>query len=105
MPCLRPLCWQVQGNNSDARPQPPASVPHAPSAPCPTPSPLPPFRPLLLQVQGNNKLKVGLKSKNRLLLREAIDFYNKGLAIKCSDTAVNVALHNNRAHVNSLLGG
>jgi hypothetical protein len=56
------------------------------------------------QVQGNNKLKVGLKAKNRLLLREAIDFYNKALALKCSDTALNVALHNNKAHVNSLLG-
>jgi hypothetical protein len=59
---------------------------------------------VLHQVQGNNKLKVGLKAKNRLLLREAIDFYNKALALKCSDTALNVALHNNKAHVNSLLG-
>lgn len=56
------------------------------------------------QVQGNNKLKVGLQAKNRLLLREAIEFYNKGIAVKCSDTAINVALINNKAHVNSLLG-
>jgi len=56
------------------------------------------------QTQGNNKLRVGLKAKNRLLLREAVDFYNKGLAVKCSDNAINVALYNNKAHVNSLLG-
>jgi hypothetical protein len=57
-----------------------------------------------MQVQGNNKLKVGLQAKNRLLLREAIEFYNKGLSVKCSDTTINVALFNNKAHVNSLLG-
>lgn len=62
------------------------------------------LRPLMSQVQGNNKLKVGLQAKNRLLQREAIEFYNKGIAVKCSDTAVNVALINNKAHVNSLLG-
>lgn len=56
------------------------------------------------QTSGNNKLRVGLKAKNRLLLREAVDFYNKGLALKCSDNAINVALYNNKAHVNSLLG-
>uniref|UniRef100_A0A383V5T9 Cns1/TTC4 wheel domain-containing protein n=1 Tax=Tetradesmus obliquus TaxID=3088 RepID=A0A383V5T9_TETOB len=54
--------------------------------------------------QGNNKLRVGLKSKNRLLLREAVEAYTKGLALKCSDTQLNLALHNNRAHVHSLLG-
>lgn len=43
---------------------------------------------LLLQQQGNNKLRVGLKSKNRLLLREAVEAYTKGLALKCSDTQV-----------------
>jgi hypothetical protein len=58
-----------------------------------------------LQTQGNNKLRIGLKSKNRLLLREAADFYTKGLGVQCGDARVNTALYNNRAHVNSLLGG
>ncbi|KAF8072387.1 ttc4 [Scenedesmus sp. PABB004] len=56
------------------------------------------------KTQGNGKLRVGLKAKNRLLLREAIEFYDKGLALRCGDAAVNAALHNNRCHVNSLLG-
>eukprot|EP00877_Chromochloris_zofingiensis_P013621 jgi/Chrzof1/8512/Cz03g13240.t1 len=56
------------------------------------------------KVQGNKKLEVGLKAKNKLLLRDAIDFYAKGLALKCSDVALNTALYNNRAHVHSLLG-
>jgi hypothetical protein len=43
---------------------------------------------LLLQTQGNNKLRIGLKSKNRLLLREAVEFYDKGLGLKCSDVQV-----------------
>jgi hypothetical protein len=55
-------------------------------------------------VQGNNKLKVGLKAKNKLLLREAISFYDQGLKLRCRDEQLNVALHNNKAHVNSLLG-
>eukprot|EP00882_Tetradesmus_deserticola_P022029 GHRQ01023907.1.p2 GENE.GHRQ01023907.1~~GHRQ01023907.1.p2 ORF type:complete len:129 (+),score=48.80 GHRQ01023907.1:337-723(+) len=38
------------------------------------------------KMQGNNKLRVGLKSKNRLLLREAVDMYGKGLGLQCSDT-------------------
>jgi hypothetical protein len=46
---------------------------------------------LLLQTQGNNKLRIGLKSKNRLLLREAVEFYDKGLGLKCSDVQVNHA--------------
>jgi hypothetical protein len=56
------------------------------------------------QVQGNNKLKVGLKAKNKLLLRDAIKFYGQGLELHCSDATLNAALHNNRAHVHSLLG-
>lgn len=56
------------------------------------------------KTQGNNKLRIGLKSKNRLLLREAVEFYDKGLALRCGDAALNGALLNNRAHVNSLLG-
>eukprot|EP00878_Enallax_costatus_P030282 GHUV01032957.1.p1 GENE.GHUV01032957.1~~GHUV01032957.1.p1 ORF type:complete len:285 (+),score=43.68 GHUV01032957.1:425-1279(+) len=56
------------------------------------------------KAQGNNKLRVGLKAKNRLLLREAVDFYSKGLALKCKNKELNLALLNNRAHVNSLLG-
>eukprot|EP00879_Flechtneria_rotunda_P026899 GHRR01028743.1.p1 GENE.GHRR01028743.1~~GHRR01028743.1.p1 ORF type:complete len:282 (+),score=86.70 GHRR01028743.1:112-957(+) len=54
--------------------------------------------------QGNNKLRIGLKAKNRLLLREAVDCYDKGLALKCTDSQINLALYNNRAHVDSLLG-
>ena len=56
------------------------------------------------QNQGNQRLQVGLKSENRLLLRQAIECYGKGLALDCSSSKVNVALRNNRAHVNSLLG-
>jgi hypothetical protein len=47
---------------------------------------------LLLQSQGNNKLRVGLKSKNRMLLREAVEAYSKGLALKCSDVQVGLLL-------------
>eukprot|EP00775_Hariotina_reticulata_P012859 gene12859-12986_t len=56
------------------------------------------------KTQGNNKLRIGLKANNKLLLREAVGFYDKGLALTCHDAHVNLALHNNRAHVNSLLG-
>ena len=56
------------------------------------------------QVHGNNKLKVGLQAKNKLLLREAISFYDQGLKLRCKDAEINAALCNNRAHVNSLLG-
>jgi hypothetical protein len=31
---------------------------------------------------------VGLKSQNKLLLREAVDMYSKGLSLKCSDAQV-----------------
>jgi hypothetical protein len=57
-----------------------------------------------LQINGNKKLKVGLQVKNKVLLRDAIDFYTQGLGEKCSDNALNAVLHCNRAHVQSLLG-
>jgi hypothetical protein len=57
-----------------------------------------------LQKQGNNKLKIGLKAKNKILLREAVDFYTKGLELKCQDTGLNSVLLSNRAHVELLLG-
>jgi hypothetical protein len=34
------------------------------------------------QVNGNNKLKLGLQCKNPHLLRDAVDFYSKGLAVR-----------------------
>ncbi|GBF91215.1 hypothetical protein Rsub_04884 [Raphidocelis subcapitata] len=54
--------------------------------------------------QGNKKLEVGLKAKNRFLLREAVGLYTKGLELQSSEAGVNLALYNNRAHVHSLLG-
>ncbi|KIY95318.1 Tetratricopeptide repeat protein 4 [Monoraphidium neglectum] len=54
--------------------------------------------------QGNKKLEVGIKAKNRFLLREAIGLYGQGLALGSSESEVNVALLNNRAHVHSMLG-
>ncbi len=57
-----------------------------------------------VQVNGNNKLKIGLQAKNKHVLREAVEFYDKGLAEKCSDKKLNAVLHCNRAHVHSLLG-
>ena len=56
------------------------------------------------QIQGNNKLKIGLQADNKHVLREAIDFYSKGLDLKCSDTKLNSILLSNRAHVSSLIG-
>jgi hypothetical protein len=56
------------------------------------------------QKQGNKKLEVGIKAKNRFLLREAIGLYGQGLALGSSESEVNVALLNNRAHVHSMLG-
>ena len=58
-----------------------------------------------MQIQGNNKLKIGLQAEaNKHVLREAIDFYSKGLELKCSDTKLNSILLSNRAHVDSLIG-
>ena len=56
------------------------------------------------KVQGNNKLKVGLQAENKHVLREAIEFYVKGLALKCSDDRLNSILLSNKAHVESLIG-
>jgi hypothetical protein len=56
------------------------------------------------QVQGNNKLKVGLQAKNKQLLRDAVEFYTKGLAERCGDGKLDAVLLCNRAHVESLLG-
>jgi len=56
------------------------------------------------KVNGNKKLQMGLKVKNKILLREAVDCYTKGLAEKGSDAALNSILLSNRAHAESLLG-
>ena len=50
------------------------------------------------------KLKVGLQSKSKLMLREAIKFYGEGLKLQCQDNSLNSVLFGNRAHVESLLG-
>lgn len=54
--------------------------------------------------QGNKKLEIGIKAKNRMLLRDAIGLYNQGLEVQGGEVEVNVALYNNRAHVHSMLG-
>jgi tetratricopeptide (TPR) repeat protein len=56
------------------------------------------------KTQGNNKVKVGLQAKNRHLLRDAVDFYGKGIAVRSTDPLINAALLSNRAHVQILLG-
>eukprot|EP00798_Chlamydomonas_sp_ICE-L_P019966 gene19966-26676_t len=55
------------------------------------------------KTQGNNKLKQGLKVDNKVLLREAITFYGKGIALRCSDMKINSQLFSNRSHVQGLL--
>lgn len=47
---------------------------------------------------------IAMQAKNRLLIREAIEFYDQGLALACGDAQVDAALHNNSAHVHLLLG-
>ena len=54
--------------------------------------------------QGNKKLEIGIKARNKMLLRDAVKFYGDGLELNSSEREVNVALFNNRAHVHSLLG-
>ena len=56
------------------------------------------------KTQGNKKLQVGLQSKSKLMLREAIKFYGEGLKLQAKDEALNSVLLSNRAHVESLLG-
>ncbi|KAJ9516584.1 hypothetical protein QJQ45_015246 [Haematococcus lacustris] len=56
------------------------------------------------KVNGNKKLQVGLKAKNKILLREAVEFYSKGLAEGCGNAKLNSVLLSNRSHVESLLG-
>jgi len=77
----------------------PLATPRTQPQPNPTPNPNP--NP---QKQGNKKLEVGIKAKNRFLLRDAIELYGKGLELKSSEQEVNVALLNNRSHVQALLG-
>ena len=47
---------------------------------------------------------MGLQADNKHVLREAIEFYGKGLELKCSDSKLNSILHSNRAHVDALIG-
>ncbi|KAF5838388.1 hypothetical protein DUNSADRAFT_2924 [Dunaliella salina] len=56
------------------------------------------------KVNGNKKLQMGLKVRNKVLLREAVDCYTKGLAEKGNDPVLNSILLSNRAHAESLLG-
>ncbi|PSC72268.1 tetratricopeptide repeat 4-like protein [Micractinium conductrix] len=53
---------------------------------------------------GNDALKAGMRHKKKFYLRQAIDQYDKGLDVQCSDAGVNSILCANRAHVNLLLG-
>jgi hypothetical protein len=89
------------GGQQGAAGAPPHSALTRSSSPSATLS-LSSYRP---QKQGNKKLEIGIKAKNRFLLREAVDLYAKGLELGSSEAAVNLALLNNRAHVHSLLGG
>lgn len=70
---------------------------HQPHAP-------PPLTPPPPQRQGNKKLEMGLKAGSRLLLREAVTLYGKGLELCAGCAATDTALLNNRAHVHALLG-
>jgi hypothetical protein len=97
------MMWQ-QSMVAVNPPPPPTHTPPTATHPTSVCAPPPPPHTHRRQQQGNNKLRVGLKSKNRLLLREAADFYSKGLGVQCGDAVINTALYNNRAHVNSLLG-
>ncbi len=47
---------------------------------------------------------MGVKANNKELVREAADFYTKGLLEGCSDNKLNAVLLCNRAHAESLLG-
>lgn len=53
--------------------------------------------------QGNKKLEVGNKMRKTLYYQEAIGFYTKGIAEKCSDGKLNSQLYANRAHVQLIL--
>lgn len=53
---------------------------------------------------GNRALKTGLQHRKKFYLREAVDQYNKGLDLACSDASLNSVLYANRAHVQLLLG-
>lgn len=57
-----------------------------------------------LKEHGNDKLKLGLKSKRKLYLGEAVELYSRGLALKCSDQQLNATLLCNRAQAALLLG-
>ncbi|KAG2485965.1 hypothetical protein HYH03_015291 [Edaphochlamys debaryana] len=59
--------------------------------------------------QGNNKLRLAQSDKadtaaRRTLLREAVQAYTDGLAVKVSNAQMNAVLLSNRAHVQLLLG-
>ena len=47
---------------------------------------------------------MGIKSGNRVLLREAVQFYCKGLEVGCTDTSLISVLYANRAQVELMLG-
>ncbi|MEW5307249.1 MAG: hypothetical protein WDW36_009657 [Sanguina aurantia] len=55
------------------------------------------------KVQGNNKLRVGLKCGNKIVIREALQHYNSGLELKCTCPVTVAALLCNRAHIHSVL--
>ncbi len=56
------------------------------------------------QVNGNQKLEIGLKAKNKALLREAVDLYTQGVNERSGNAQLDAVLLSNRAHVHSLLG-
>lgn len=53
--------------------------------------------------QGNKKLEIANKTRNTFNFQEAIGFYTKGIAEKCSDAKLNSQLYANRAHVQLIL--
>jgi tetratricopeptide (TPR) repeat protein len=61
-------------------------------------------RALNFKDQGNKKLETANKFKKTLYYKEAMEFYTKGIAIRCADAELNCALHSNRAHVQLVLG-
>lgn len=47
---------------------------------------------------------MGLKVSNKHVLRDAIEFYSRGVALKCSDAALHSLLLGNRAQAHLTLG-
>lgn len=61
-------------------------------------------RVLSFKEHGNRALKTGLKQRKKFYIRQAIEQYTEGLALQCTDAALNSTLFSNRAQANLVLG-